>query len=76
MHTADTPLSKKECILHAVVVDCNCSRDDEDDDDDFSRWSKIYFVCWWLTSSVMWVNLFVALILEVCSLKQHRRIHF
>uniref|UniRef100_UPI0037E99954 two pore channel protein 2 n=1 Tax=Semicossyphus pulcher TaxID=241346 RepID=UPI0037E99954 len=27
-------------------------------------WSKIYFVCWWLTSSVMWVNLFVALILE------------
>ncbi|XP_035508026.1 two pore calcium channel protein 2 [Morone saxatilis] len=31
-------------------------------------WSKIYFVCWWLTSSVMWVNLFVALILEVSSL--------
>ncbi|XP_038125150.1 two pore calcium channel protein 2 [Cyprinodon tularosa] len=29
-----------------------------------SEWSKIYFVCWWLTSSVMWVNLFVALILE------------
>uniref|UniRef100_A0A8P4K981 Two pore channel protein 2 n=1 Tax=Dicentrarchus labrax TaxID=13489 RepID=A0A8P4K981_DICLA len=28
-------------------------------------WSKIYFVCWWLTSSVMWVNLFVALILEL-----------
>ncbi|CAF95497.1 unnamed protein product, partial [Tetraodon nigroviridis] len=28
-------------------------------------WSKIYFVCWWLTSSVMWVNLFIALILEV-----------
>ncbi|KAG7221793.1 hypothetical protein INR49_028867 [Caranx melampygus] len=27
-------------------------------------WAKIYFVCWWLTSSVMWVNLFVALILE------------
>ncbi|XP_068594473.1 two pore channel protein 2 [Brachionichthys hirsutus] len=27
-------------------------------------WSKIYFVCWWITSSVMWVNLFVALILE------------
>uniref|UniRef100_A0A672ZB80 Ion transport domain-containing protein n=1 Tax=Sphaeramia orbicularis TaxID=375764 RepID=A0A672ZB80_9TELE len=27
-------------------------------------WSKVYFVCWWLTSSVMWVNLFVALILE------------
>ena len=33
------------------------------------RWSKIYFVCWWLTSSVMWVNLFVALILEVSSLR-------
>uniref|UniRef100_A0A8C8FJS0 Two pore channel protein 2 n=1 Tax=Oncorhynchus tshawytscha TaxID=74940 RepID=A0A8C8FJS0_ONCTS len=28
------------------------------------RWSKVYFVSWWLTSSVMWVNLFVALILE------------
>ncbi|RXM34368.1 Two pore calcium channel protein 2 [Acipenser ruthenus] len=27
-------------------------------------WSKLYFVAWWLTSSVMWVNLFVALILE------------
>ncbi|KAM3625821.1 uncharacterized protein V6R79_018104 [Siganus canaliculatus] len=29
-----------------------------------TEWSKVYFVCWWLTSSVMWVNLFVALILE------------
>uniref|UniRef100_W5MCH1 Two pore channel protein 2 n=1 Tax=Lepisosteus oculatus TaxID=7918 RepID=W5MCH1_LEPOC len=29
-----------------------------------SPWSKLYFVAWWLTSSVMWVNLFVALILE------------
>ncbi|XP_068170527.1 two pore channel protein 2 isoform X1 [Antennarius striatus] len=29
-----------------------------------TEWSKIYFVCWWITSSVMWVNLFVALILE------------
>ncbi|XP_077567838.1 two pore channel protein 2 isoform X3 [Stigmatopora nigra] len=29
-----------------------------------TEWSKIYFVCWWFTSSVMWVNLFVALILE------------
>ncbi|KAF7642525.1 hypothetical protein LDENG_00256350 [Lucifuga dentata] len=29
-----------------------------------TEWSKLYFVCWWLTSSVMWVNLFVALILE------------
>uniref|UniRef100_A0A8C8LR28 Ion transport domain-containing protein n=1 Tax=Oncorhynchus tshawytscha TaxID=74940 RepID=A0A8C8LR28_ONCTS len=31
-----------------------------------TEWSKVYFVSWWLTSSVMWVNLFVALILEVC----------
>nr|DBA17512.1 TPA: hypothetical protein GDO54_002944 [Pyxicephalus adspersus] len=34
----------------------------------FSRytnpWSKLYFVAWWLVSSVIWVNLFVALILE------------
>uniref|UniRef100_A0A8C8H2T4 Two pore channel protein 2 n=1 Tax=Oncorhynchus tshawytscha TaxID=74940 RepID=A0A8C8H2T4_ONCTS len=29
-----------------------------------TQWSKVYFVSWWLTSSVMWVNLFVALILE------------
>ncbi|KAJ0001572.1 hypothetical protein NQD34_001368 [Periophthalmus magnuspinnatus] len=29
-----------------------------------TEWSKIYFVGWWLVSSVMWVNLFVALILE------------
>ncbi|XP_030643851.1 two pore calcium channel protein 2-like [Chanos chanos] len=29
-----------------------------------SEWSKIYFIFWWLTSSVLWVNLFVALILE------------
>lgn len=29
------------------------------------RWSKIYFVLWWLVSSVVWVNLFLALILEV-----------
>lgn len=40
---------------------------DDDDDDGFYRWSKVYFVSWWLTSSVMWVNLFVALILEVRS---------
>uniref|UniRef100_A0A665U9E0 Ion transport domain-containing protein n=1 Tax=Echeneis naucrates TaxID=173247 RepID=A0A665U9E0_ECHNA len=42
-----------------------------------TEWAKVYFVCWWLTSSVMWVNLFVALILEVSSnayihLFQHR----
>ncbi|KAL0968777.1 hypothetical protein UPYG_G00271660 [Umbra pygmaea] len=29
-----------------------------------TEWSKLYFIAWWLTSSVMWVNLFVALILE------------
>lgn len=29
-----------------------------------SPWSKLYFVAWWLVSSVVWVNLFVALILE------------
>lgn len=32
------------------------------------RWSKIYFVSWWLVSSVIWVNLFLALILEVCEI--------
>ncbi|XP_023675538.1 two pore channel protein 2 [Paramormyrops kingsleyae] len=49
-----------------------------------NEWSKVYFVCWWLTSSVMWVNLFVALILENfihkwdrsygCSVSDHERI--
>ncbi|XP_031425623.1 two pore calcium channel protein 2-like isoform X2 [Clupea harengus] len=29
-----------------------------------TEWSKVYFVSWWLISSVMWVNLFIALILE------------
>ncbi|XP_043938552.1 two pore calcium channel protein 2 [Protopterus annectens] len=36
--------------------------------DVFSRyttpWSKLYFVAWWLISSVVWMNLFMALILE------------
>ncbi|XP_042197410.1 two pore calcium channel protein 2 [Callorhinchus milii] len=36
--------------------------------DVFSRyttpWSKLYFVFWWLVSSVIWVNIFVALMLE------------
>ncbi|XP_049636851.1 two pore channel protein 2, partial [Suncus etruscus] len=27
-------------------------------------WSKVYFVTWWLVSSVIWVNVFLALILE------------
>lgn len=31
----------------------------------FHRWSKVYFVLWWLVSSVIWVNLFLALLLEV-----------
>uniref|UniRef100_A0A3P8Y128 Ion transport domain-containing protein n=1 Tax=Esox lucius TaxID=8010 RepID=A0A3P8Y128_ESOLU len=35
-----------------------------------TEWSKIYFIAWWLTSSVMWVNLFVALILEVKKVRQ------
>uniref|UniRef100_A0A670IDN3 Two pore segment channel 2 n=1 Tax=Podarcis muralis TaxID=64176 RepID=A0A670IDN3_PODMU len=30
-----------------------------------SPWSKLYFVSWWLISSVIWVNLFIALLLEV-----------
>uniref|UniRef100_A0A670ICV7 Two pore channel protein 2 n=1 Tax=Podarcis muralis TaxID=64176 RepID=A0A670ICV7_PODMU len=29
-----------------------------------SPWSKLYFVSWWLISSVIWVNLFIALLLE------------
>ncbi|XP_038166206.1 two pore calcium channel protein 2 isoform X3 [Arvicola amphibius] len=27
-------------------------------------WSTVYFVLWWLVSSVIWVNLFLALLLE------------
>ncbi|XP_052050273.1 two pore channel protein 2 [Apodemus sylvaticus] len=27
-------------------------------------WSMVYFVLWWLVSSVIWVNLFLALLLE------------
>ncbi|KAG7455726.1 two pore calcium channel protein 2 [Solea senegalensis] len=37
-----------------------------------TEWAKVYFVCWWLTSSVMWVNLFVALILENFTYKWDR----
>lgn len=29
------------------------------------RWSMVYFVLWWLVSSVIWINLFLALLLEV-----------
>ncbi|KAM9078515.1 two pore channel protein 2 isoform 17-T27 [Megaptera novaeangliae] len=38
-------------------------------------WSKIYFVLWWLVSSVIWVNLFLALILENFLHKWDRRCH-
>lgn len=37
-----------------------------------TEWSLMYFVAWWLTSSVMWVNLFVALILESFTYKWDR----
>uniref|UniRef100_A0A673FR60 Two pore calcium channel protein 2-like n=1 Tax=Sinocyclocheilus rhinocerous TaxID=307959 RepID=A0A673FR60_9TELE len=37
-----------------------------------TEWSLVYFVAWWLTSSVMWVNLFVALILENFTYKWDR----
>ncbi|XP_076011631.1 two pore channel protein 2 [Genypterus blacodes] len=37
-----------------------------------TEWAKIYFVCWWFTSSVMWVNVFVALILENFTYKWDR----
>ncbi|ELK24238.1 Two pore calcium channel protein 2 [Myotis davidii] len=36
-------------------------------------WSKIYFVLWWLVSSVIWINLFLALILENFLHKWDRR---
>uniref|UniRef100_A0A8C0QG98 Two pore segment channel 2 n=1 Tax=Canis lupus familiaris TaxID=9615 RepID=A0A8C0QG98_CANLF len=39
------------------------------------RWSKLYFVLWWLVSSVIWVNLFLALILEHFLHKWDRRTH-
>ncbi|KAM5316756.1 two pore channel protein 2 isoform 2-T2 [Glossophaga mutica] len=38
-------------------------------------WSKVYFVLWWLLSSVIWVNLFLALILENFLHKWDRRGH-
>ncbi|XP_048463002.1 two pore channel protein 2 isoform X7 [Rhincodon typus] len=40
-----------------------------------SPWSKLYFVAWWLVSSVIWVNLFVALILENFIHKWDRTYH-
>lgn len=41
------------CLLYVLSVYLIC------------RWAKVYFVAWWLISSVIWVNLFVALLLEV-----------
>ncbi|KAL8169742.1 UNVERIFIED_CONTAM: Two pore calcium channel protein 2 [Gekko kuhli] len=38
-----------------------------------SPWSKLYFIAWWLISSVMWVNLFIALLLENFIHKWDRR---
>ncbi|XP_076971548.1 two pore channel protein 2 isoform X2 [Tamandua tetradactyla] len=38
-------------------------------------WSKLYFVLWWLVSSVIWFNLFLALILENFIHKWDRRDH-
>ncbi|XP_048342425.1 two pore channel protein 2 isoform X2 [Sphaerodactylus townsendi] len=38
-----------------------------------SPWSKLYFFAWWLISSVMWVNLFIALLLENFIHKWDRR---
>ncbi|XP_008104250.1 two pore channel protein 2 isoform X1 [Anolis carolinensis] len=40
-----------------------------------SPWSKLYFVTWWLFSSVIWVNLFIALLLENFIHKWDRRCH-
>ncbi|KPP66457.1 hypothetical protein Z043_115041 [Scleropages formosus] len=54
-------------LLHNIMVVNNWQVFMEAFTEYTSEWSKIYFVSWWLTSSVMWVNLFVALILEVGS---------
>uniref|UniRef100_A0A8C9VL27 Two pore segment channel 2 n=1 Tax=Scleropages formosus TaxID=113540 RepID=A0A8C9VL27_SCLFO len=51
-------------LLHNIMVVNNWQVFMEAFTEYTSEWSKIYFVSWWLTSSVMWVNLFVALILE------------
>ncbi|NWH85341.1 TPC2 protein, partial [Aegithalos caudatus] len=49
------------CLLYVLSVHLIC------------RWAKIYFVAWWLISSVIWVNLFVALLLENFIHKWDRR---
>ncbi|NWU62061.1 TPC2 protein, partial [Pterocles burchelli] len=51
------------CLLYLLSVNLIC------------RWAKIYFVVWWLISSVIWVNLFVALLLENFIHKWDRRCH-
>ncbi|NWV31548.1 TPC2 protein, partial [Grantiella picta] len=51
------------CLLYILSVHLIC------------RWAKIYFVAWWLISSVIWVNLFVALLLENFIHKWDRRCH-
>ncbi|KFV65055.1 Two pore calcium channel protein 2, partial [Dryobates pubescens] len=51
------------CLLYLLSVNLIC------------RWAKIYFVAWWLISSVIWVNLFVALLLENFIHKWDRRCH-
>lgn len=38
-------------------------------------WSTVYFVLWWLVSSVIWVNLFLALLLENFLHRWHPRGH-
>ncbi|NXD99960.1 TPC2 protein, partial [Chaetorhynchus papuensis] len=49
------------CLLHVLSVHL------------IYRWAKIYFVAWWLISSVIWVNLFIALLLENFIHKWDRR---
>ncbi|NXE05835.1 TPC2 protein, partial [Lophotis ruficrista] len=51
------------CLLYLLSVNLIC------------RWAKIYFVAWWLISSVIWVNLFIALLLENFIHKWDRRCH-
>ncbi|XP_066490105.1 two pore channel protein 2 [Tiliqua scincoides] len=40
-----------------------------------SPWSKLYFVAWWLISAIIWVNLFIAFLLENFIHKWDRRCH-
>ena len=32
--------------------------------DEINTWAQLYFICWWLTSAVVILNIFVALILD------------